>query len=174
MKHFILEKKTLCHIMFLSATIHIFVKKIINKMKLLKEKNSLCCSVICLIGITLMFKQESVREDFLKDDCLVKIILIRSKSFPVVEAKLMVYRRYSQEINDKNIYLQHELEEIDEVAKICAYKKLSEIRIFVESVIETFETYLYEPYEKPLTPDRIIQIFTQTKDITVENGRYQC
>lgn len=70
--------------------------------------------------------------------------------------------------------MQHELEEIDEVAKICAYQKLSEICIFVESVIDTFETYLYESYEKPLTPDRIIQIFTQTKDITVENGRYQC
>lgn len=57
--------------------------------------------------------------DFGKEN-IPRVILIRSKCISVVEAKLEVYRKYKLNINKGDIFLQHEYEEYDEVAKPSA------------------------------------------------------
>lgn len=84
-----------------------------------------------------------------------RAILIRSKCIPVVEAKLEIYRRYKHCINKGTIFLQHEYEDFDEVAKFSAYEKLSSFCCYVELVVDTFTTDLYtslkEYYGKKFT-----------------------
>lgn len=63
------------------------------------------------------------------------MILITGKSLPVVEAKLIVYKKYKNVINKQTIILQHEYEEFDDVAKFIAYQMISLYCTFVESVI---------------------------------------
>lgn len=43
----------------------------------------------------------------------------------VIEAKLQVYRKFEDDINKDNIFLQHILEDYDEIAKRSAHKKFS-------------------------------------------------
>lgn len=64
--------------------------------------------------------------------------MITGKSLPVVEAKLIVYKKYKNVINKQTIILQHEYEEFDDVAKFIAYQMISLYCTFVESVINTF------------------------------------
>lgn len=98
-------------------------------------------------------------QHFLDGDNPIKVILITSKSLPIVEAKLTVYKKYKHVINKKNIFLQHEHEEFDDVAKLIAYQKVMEFCSSVESVINAFSVDLYKivsDYEgRPLTANKI-------------------
>lgn len=67
-----------------------------------------------------------------------RVILIRSKCIPVVEAKLEVYSKYKLQISKGEIFLQHEYEEYDEVAKLSAYETISSFCCYVESVVNDF------------------------------------
>lgn len=64
-----------------------------------------------------------------------KVILIRSESIPIVEAKRVVYRTYKNFIDKKKVFLHHVLENTDELAKFSAYEQLSSFCVFVESLI---------------------------------------
>lgn len=77
--------------------------------------------------------------DFGKEN-IPRVILIRSKYISVVEAKLEVYRKYELKINKGDIFLQHEYEEYDEVAKLSAYATISTFCCYVESVVDAFTT----------------------------------
>lgn len=68
--------------------------------------------------------------------------MIKSKSLPVVDAKLSVYKKYKHVINKQKIILQHEYEEFDDVAKFIAYQMISLYCTFVESVITAFTMHL--------------------------------
>lgn len=74
----------------------------------------------------------------MNEDYLTRIILIKSKFLPVVDAKLIVYKTYKQVIDKRKIILQHEYEDFDDVAKFIAYQTLSSYCTFVESVINAF------------------------------------
>lgn len=50
----------------------------------------------------------------------------------------MVYKKYKHVILKRRIILQHEYEDIDEVAKCIAYQILSSFCCFVESVKKAF------------------------------------
>lgn len=95
-------------------------------------------------------------------DNLTRVILIKSKSIPVVDAKLIVYKKYKHVINKLKIFLRHEYEDYDDVAKFIAYQMLSSYCTFVESVIIAFTIDLPKkisdfPVEF-LTPENIKQI----------------
>lgn len=62
----------------------------------------------------------------------VRLILVQSKYLRVIEAKLKVYNEYKDEIESENLLLQHVFDDYDEIAKLCAYKKLSWIFGIVE------------------------------------------
>lgn len=101
-------------------------------------------------------------QNFLDGDSPTKVILITSKSLPIVKAKLTVYKKYKHVINKKNIFLQHEHEEFDDVAKLIAYQKVMEFCSSVESVINAFSVDLYKivsDYEgRPLTANKITKM----------------
>lgn len=98
-------------------------------------------------------------QNFLDGDSPTKVILITSKSLPIVQAKLTVYKKYKHVINEKKIFLQHEHEEFDDVAKLIAYQKVTEFCSSVESVKNAFSVDLYkivtDYFGKPLTANKI-------------------
>lgn len=55
----------------------------------------------------------------------MRVILIKSDSLPIVEAKREVYKALTDHINSENLFLHHVLEEYDEIAKMSFHKKLS-------------------------------------------------
>lgn len=78
------------------------------------------------------------------DDNPTKVILITSKSLPIVKAKLTVYKKYKHVINERKIFLHHEYEEFDDVAKMVAYQKVVAFCSFVESLINSFSVDFYK------------------------------
>lgn len=88
-----------------------------------------------------------------------KVILIRSKFLPIVEAKLAVYKQFK---GKQKIFLQHIYDEIDEVAKFIAYQKLSAHCDFINSTIKALTdlpTIINESSERPLTPEKVKQLW---------------
>lgn len=73
-----------------------------------------------------------------EEDTRIRVILIRSKSLPVVSAKRIVYKNFKQVINEKGIFLQHEYDEIDDVAKLIAYRVILSFCSSVESLVNAF------------------------------------
>lgn len=84
----------------------------------------------------------------------VKVILISSDSIPVVSAKLVAYKNFKRVINEKEIYLQHEYEDFDNVAKLIAYNIVSSFCLYLDSLIHTFTNDLhkimFDNYDKQL------------------------
>lgn len=67
------------------------------------------------------------------------MILIYSKSLRVIEAKLRVYREYQNIIDPGNIYLHHVYEDMEELAKLSAHKKISNLHRCVRELKNTFD-----------------------------------
>lgn len=102
------------------------------------------------------------------EDNFTRVILIKCNSLPVVDAKLIVYKKYEHVINKQKIILQHEYEEFDDVAKFIAYQMISLYCTFVESVITAFTMHLPKmiseyPVES-LTVGKIEQVFERIED----------
>lgn len=55
----------------------------------------------------------------------MRVILIKSDSLPIVEAKFEVYKALRDHINSGNMFLHHVMEEYDEIAKLSFHRKLS-------------------------------------------------
>lgn len=71
------------------------------------------------------------------EDDLTRVILIKSESIPIVDAKLIVYRTYKHFINKRKVFLRHVLEDIDEIAKLSAYERLSSFCVLTETLINS-------------------------------------
>lgn len=88
-----------------------------------------------------------------------KVMLISSDSIPVVSAKLIAYKNFQRVINKKEIYLQHEYEDFDNVAKLIAYNIVSSFCLSLDSLIHTFTNGLHkvmlDDYDKPLKAKQI-------------------
>lgn len=111
----------------------------------------------------------------MNEEYLTRVILVESKSLPVVDAKLLVYKKYKHVINRRKIVLQHEYEEFDDVAKCIAFQLLSSFCTFVESVINAFTMDLHTiisdyPVES-LTVEKIKrlceEVFERIQDETI-------
>uniref|UniRef100_A0A8W8NLM9 Uncharacterized protein n=1 Tax=Magallana gigas TaxID=29159 RepID=A0A8W8NLM9_MAGGI len=108
------------------------------------------------------------------EENIARIILIRSDSIPVIEAKLAVYRNYKHLIIQRNIWLQHEYEEFDEVAKLIAYERLSSICVSIELLINVFTIGLSrinsEPIGKQSTTEDIKTVCNKTFNIAKDEA----
>ncbi|XP_065938350.1 uncharacterized protein [Magallana gigas] len=124
-----------------------------------------------------VIRKNASSNDFfnVNEEYLTRVILIKSKSLPVVDAKLLVYKKYKHVINRRKIVLQHEYEEFDDVAKCIAYQILSSFCTFVESVINAFTMDLHTiisdyPVES-LTVEKIKrlckEVFERIEDETI-------
>lgn len=112
--------------------------------------------------------------DFEKNNSL-RVILIRSKCIPVVEAKLEVYRRYRNFISKGKIFLQHEYEDFDELAKFSAYEKLSALCCYVELMVDTFtadlQKTLKESHGKKFTRHLCSNVFKHIEVMQYKSKR---
>lgn len=112
-----------------------------------------------------------------EDNC-IKVMLISSDSIPIVSAKLIAYKNFKRVINEKEIYLQHEYEDFDDVAKLIAYNLVSSFCLSLDSVINTFTNDLYkimfDNYDKPLKATQIRQmcsdVFERTAYTRIQFG----
>lgn len=98
-------------------------------------------------------------------DTRVRVIRIRSDSLPVVSTKLIVYKNFKHVINEKGFFLQHEYDEIDDLAKLIAYRVILSFCSSIESLINAFTVDLPKSMadyfdkqltlHKPLRADKI-------------------
>lgn len=123
-----------------------------------------------------MLKNASSNDFFnVNEEYLTRVILINSKSLPVVDAKLLVYEKYKHVINRRKILLQHEYEEFDDVAKCVAFQILSSFCTFVESLINAFtmdlQTIISDYPVESLTVEKIKrlceEVFERIDDETI-------
>lgn len=100
------------------------------------------------------------------EDKRIRVMLIRSQFLPVIASKLIVYKSFKHEINENEIFLQHEYEDYDDVAKLIAYRLLSSFCSSLESMIYAFTTDLQEnmsdEFDKLLTTENIKEICLNT------------
>lgn len=81
----------------------------------------------------------------------------------MVDAKLLVYKKYEHIIDKQKIILQHEYEDFDDVAKFIAYQMLSSYCTFVKSAEIALEKDL---------PSKISDY--PAKSLTVKNIKQLC
>lgn len=97
-----------------------------------------------------------------KDNC-IRVILISSDSIPVVSSKLIAYKTFKRAINRNEIYLQHEYEDFDDVAKLIANNILTSFCLFLDFMIHAFNNDLhkimFDNYDKPLNVMKIREDF---------------
>lgn len=126
--------------------------------------------------IFFLLKNASSNDFFnVNEEYLTRVILINSKSLPVVDAKLLVYKKYKHVINRRKILLQHEYEEFDDVAKCVAFQILSSFCTFVESLINAFtmdlQTIISDYPVESLTVEKIKrlceEVFERIDDETI-------
>lgn len=86
----------------------------------------------------------------MEEDTSVAVILIRSEFLPVVSSKVLVYKNFKHVITEKKIFLQHEYEEFDDVAKLIAFRILS---LFCSSISSVIHAFTIELYGKIMTDD---------------------
>lgn len=102
--------------------------------------------------------------------------MITTKRVQVVDAKLAVYKNYKDKIDSNHsikLLLHHEYEDIDEVAKLSAWNRVSTYCCFIDSVIIFFEKDLKEWLEQTNTQDAInlIQPIKETVVGRLKNER---
>ena len=61
---------------------------------------------------------------------------MRSKSIRVIDAKLLVYRKYSKFVSLQNILVHHEFEDRDDICKLCAAQKLKSLHKLITLMAE--------------------------------------
>lgn len=95
----------------------------------------------------------------MEEDTRIRVILIRSKSLPVVSSKLIVYKSFKHVMTQRDFFLQHEYEEFDDVAKSIAYHVILSFCSSVESLINAFTADLYKSmavyFDESLKADEI-------------------
>lgn len=105
-------------------------------------------------------------------------MLITSKFLPVVKAKLMVYEKYKHTINARKIYLQHEYEEFDNIAKLVAFNHLRSFCTYIESIINAFTVDFYQIFtthvDRPLAAKDIkemcLKAFSESRGLQPYNS----
>lgn len=112
--------------------------------------------------------------------------MIEAKSMGVIDAKLKVYRKYQQYIEATDIILHHVYEELDELAKLSAYRRVSSYCNYLRSFVDIFPTEhinakIGRSIDELLTPENIrdicCEVFIRHKndDVGSVNGEpYYC
>lgn len=114
------------------------------------------------------------------------IFLVYSEYVGVVDAKLKVYKKYREIIDEYDIHLQHAFEEFDEIAKSVALRRVSQCCMLITDMFKLQFVSNMEPQEitdfaNTLTQDDImklcyeVHIVYKNKSVgTVQSGTYNC
>lgn len=104
----------------------------------------------------------------------------------VIEAKLQVYKKFKNDINAKNIFLQHVLEDYDEIAKRSAHMKISSFCNIIDLLIKSLNlcklcTIITKAFNQVLTQntfknmcDNIFVEYIGEKTGTVDSSSLLC
>lgn len=121
-----------------------------------------CCIFLQDTSLSMLFDME--------EDTRIRVILIRSQSLPVVSSKLIVYKNFKHAINEKRIFLQHEYEDFDDLAKLIAYRLFLSFCSSIESMINALtmdlQKIMLDNCDRLMTAEEIEQtcldIFNET------------
>lgn len=85
------------------------------------------------------FLQDPIEQRFFgyTDNAIPKVLLIHSNSMQVADARLKVYETFKSYIEPEEIFLHHEYEEIDDIARWIACQKIESTCAFVKSKMES-------------------------------------
>lgn len=100
----------------------------------------------------------------LKHKGVPRVILIKSSTMQLKEAKQKVYAEYAYYIDDEDIYIQHASETFEYVAKLYAFKRASAFSEIVKSL------------KRSIPIDQLASIISTAADLamTRENIRTKC
>lgn len=110
------------------------------------------------------------------DNTIPRVILIHSKSVQVVDAKLKVYKTFKSYMDQGHIFIHHEYEDNDDIARWIACEHIVQSCAYLESIRASIsETHLVsvldDAFNNSFTQENIrelcYKIFIQTKDETV-------
>lgn len=124
------------------------------------------------------FLQGPIEESFFgtTDNTIPRVILIHSKSVQVDDAKFLVDKTFKSYIGHGHIFIHHECEDTDDIARWIACEHIVPSCEYLESIIESIsETHLVsaldDAFNISCTRENIrklcYEIFIQTKDETV-------
>lgn len=122
--------------------------------------------------------QDPIEERFFgtMENAIPRVILIHGKSVQVVDAKLKVYKTFKSYMGHGHIFIHHEYEDNDDIARWIACEHIVPSCEYLESIIESIsETHLVsvldDAFKNSFTQDNIrelcYKIFIQTEDETV-------
>lgn len=112
----------------------------------------------------------------IEEDTRIRVILIRSESIPVVSSKRFVYKHFKHAINEKRIFLQHEYDDFDDLAKLIAYRLFSSFCSSVESIVNAFtmdlQKIMLDNCDRQMTVKEIEQTCLDVLKKTADEPRY--
>lgn len=122
--------------------------------------------------------QDPIEESFFgtMENAIPRVILIHSKSVQVVDAKLKVYKTFKSYMGHGHIFIHHEYEDNDDIARWIACEHIVPSCAYLESVIESIsETHIVsvldDAFNNSFTRENIRElcytIFIQTEDETI-------
>lgn len=108
---------------------------------------------ICVFDVDVFFEKDHlqvvkrdpvrwIKTTHQKNENILKVILVHSKSLRVIETKLRVYREYEGLFRSKMLHIQHEYDDFDEIAKKSANAKAMSFQRTIQSLIQSI------PYEE--------------------------
>lgn len=114
------------------------------------------------------------------------VIVIRSKSMQVIDAKFKVYRTFEMYMEAKQIFLHHEYEDSDDIVRWIASQKIATVRASVQLKMDSFSEdnladVINSALKNSLTRQNIrdlccdVYIKTREEDVgSVKSRRYAC
>lgn len=134
------------------------------------------------------FFQDPIKPSFFgsMDDSEPKVILIHSESMQVVDAKLKVYKTFESYLEHTQIFLHHEYDDRDDIAKWIASQKIASLSAFLQLTLDSFSrkplaSVIDEVLDNSLTQNNIrdlcCDVFIKTRYETVgsvSDGSYAC
>lgn len=115
-------------------------------------------------GGIIQYKNSWERDFFeSRKENIVRVILIKSDSIGVIDAKLEAYRNYRPFIDSGMIVLHHVYDEYDEIAKLSAYCRISHFSDLIVGLINSFSTeslgnVICKAMDKMLTKEKIEEL----------------
>lgn len=120
------------------------------------------------------------------ENSLPKVILINSESMQVVDAKMKVYKTFKSYLEHTQIFLHHEYEERDDIAKWIASQKIASLSASLQLTMDSFSrehlaSVIDNALDNSLTQENIrdlcCDVFIKTRNETVgsvNSASYAC
>lgn len=145
------------------------------------------CLCVCVM-LQIIFFQDPIEHSFFDsmENSQPKVILIHSESMQVVDAKLQVYKTFKSSLEHTQIFLHHEYEDRDDIAKWSASQKIESLSASLKLTMDSFSrthlaSVIDNALDDSLTQDNIrdiccdVHIKTRNENVgSVKSASYTC